>query len=37
MSTGPIHVNLDVGREGIGFGMRRKLFDPIHAVSVASC
>lgn len=27
-----IHVNLEVGREGIGFGMRRRQFDPIHAV-----
>jgi hypothetical protein len=25
------HVNLEVGREGIGFGVRRKHFDPIHA------
>lgn len=34
--TTAIHVNLDVGREGIGFGMRRKHLDPIHAVSVAA-
>lgn len=35
MSTA-IHVNLDVGREGIGFRMRRKQLDPIHAVSAAA-